>query len=154
VCLAASVLAAGLTALADDAMAVRAAAVLQPDTAWLVSWSAQAGSEPESPRVCLSPFHNLPCSAFFIGTKFLFQAFYISFFEINPSDKSKNLRLRAAQELYESRNGGSALSKAKRAAAYNSLASNEGWLYGDKAERKMPRAFSDQNPTKKNMGEF
>jgi len=50
------------------------------------------------------------------------------------SKQSKDMRTRASRELRESRNGGSATSKAdnfKRAAAYKTLAENEEWLAGE-----------------------
>jgi hypothetical protein len=55
------------------------------------------------------------------------------------SDKSKDFRSRAAQELRASRNGGSKEEKAKnvkRAAAYKDLADNEDWLDGEKKHPK------------------
>ena len=57
------------------------------------------------------------------------------------SKQSKDMRTRASRELRESRNEGSATSKAdnvKRAAAYKTLAENEEWLAGEKSHR--PRA--------------
>ena len=51
------------------------------------------------------------------------------------SDKSDNLRSRAAKELRASRNGGSKEEKAdnvKRAASFKVLAENEEWLGGEK----------------------
>jgi hypothetical protein len=60
------------------------------------------------------------------------------------STKSKDLRDRAARELRESRNGGSAKSKAdnvKRGAAYKALSKNEEWLDG---ETKKARSLHDQ----------
>jgi hypothetical protein len=55
------------------------------------------------------------------------------------SKRSKDLRDSAARELRESRNGGSAKSKAdnlKRSAAYKVLAQNEEWLEGEKKKGK------------------
>ena len=52
------------------------------------------------------------------------------------SKQSKDMRTRASRELRESRNGGSATSKAdnfKRAAAYKTLAENEEWLAGEQS---------------------
>jgi len=54
------------------------------------------------------------------------------------SKQSKDMRTRASRELRESRNQGSATSKAdnfKRAAAYKTLAENEEWLAGEKSRR-------------------
>lgn len=54
------------------------------------------------------------------------------------SKQSKDLRTRASRELRESRNRGSAASKAdnvKRAAAYKTLAQNEEWLAGEQSHR-------------------
>lgn len=54
------------------------------------------------------------------------------------SKKSKDLRGRAAKELRESRNGGSAKAKAdnlKRGAAYKALSENEEWLEGEKTKK-------------------
>jgi hypothetical protein len=54
------------------------------------------------------------------------------------SKQSKDMRARASRELRESRNEGSATSKAdnfKRAAAYKTLAENEEWLAGEKSRR-------------------
>ena len=54
------------------------------------------------------------------------------------SKQSKDMRTRASSELRESRNQGSATSKAdnfKRAAAYKTLAENEVWLAGEKPRR-------------------
>ena len=54
------------------------------------------------------------------------------------SKQSKDMRTRASRELRESRNGGSATSKAdnfKRAAAYKTLAENEEWLAGEQSRR-------------------
>ena len=54
------------------------------------------------------------------------------------SKQSKDMRTRASRELRESRNEGSATSKAdnvKRAAAYKTLAENEEWLAGEKSHR-------------------
>jgi hypothetical protein len=55
------------------------------------------------------------------------------------SKKSKDLREKAARELRESRNGGSAKSTAdnvKRSAAYKALSKNEEWLEGEPKKRK------------------
>jgi hypothetical protein len=52
------------------------------------------------------------------------------------SKTSKQLRSQAANELRESRNGGSLAEKAKnekRAAAYKTLAQNEEWLEGEQS---------------------
>ena len=54
------------------------------------------------------------------------------------SKQSKDMRTRASRELRESRNEGSATSKAdnfKRAAAYKTLAENEEWLAGEQSRR-------------------
>ena len=54
------------------------------------------------------------------------------------SKQSKDMRTRASRELRESRNQGSATSKAdnfKRAAAYKTLAENEEWLAGEQSRR-------------------
>lgn len=59
------------------------------------------------------------------------------------SDKSKDLRSQAADELRASRNGGSQEEKAKnvkRAAALKDLAFNEEWLAGER-----PRPGSKPN---------
>ena len=54
------------------------------------------------------------------------------------SKQSKDMRTLASRELRESRNEGSATSKAdnfKRAAAYKTLAGNEEWLAGEQPRR-------------------
>jgi hypothetical protein len=53
------------------------------------------------------------------------------------SEKSKDLRLRAAKELRASRNGGTSAEKRnnrKRASAFKALAENQEWLDGEKQQ--------------------
>jgi hypothetical protein len=58
----------------------------------------------------------------------------IVFSEDTVSEKSKDLRLRAAKELRASRNGGMSAEKRdnrKRASAFKALADNQEWLDGE-----------------------
>ena len=67
---------------------------------------------------------------------------YMPFFTGNGmSERSKDLRAKAAQELRTSRNGGTPSEKAdnkKRASELKSLAENEEWLEGEKGRLLKP----------------